>query len=193
MAKKDKKSGDAPPTGLYIAKASYGVQGNFTDVTEEAQALVQDGNINFTVSAQSLGILDPAPGVTKTFQAQVVINSGTPSTISKEDGEVFAVSAPPVKSDDKPSHFGNIYSAFWYGFMAVLTSYVAFSSYKFGAKGLGVSIVGIILAGLTFISFGWAGLLILPGFVFLYSLYDPNGLDFSYARTVVEAVNEKTV
>ncbi len=84
--------------GLKILKASYGIQGNFTDVTKEAQAMVDDGSINFVVSPQNLGILDPAPGVKKTFQAQVVINKGTPTVMSKDDGEVFVINATPDPS-----------------------------------------------------------------------------------------------
>ena len=88
--------------GLKILQASYGVSGNFTDVTTEVTAMVTDGTLNFTVSAQSLGVLDPAPGVVKTFQVNLTINGGDSTLLTKNDGEQFTISAPTQKSDSGP-------------------------------------------------------------------------------------------
>ncbi len=51
--------------GLTIVKATYGVETQFVDVTTEVQGLVQNGEIDFVVSPQSLGIPDPNPGSDK--------------------------------------------------------------------------------------------------------------------------------
>jgi hypothetical protein len=184
MAKDKKKE-----TGLEILKATYGVAPNFQDVTEEAKKLIKDGELSFTVSAQELGILDPAPGVTKTFQAQVVINGGKPTTLSKDDNQVFAISAPPVKDDTKPSHFLNLYTAVWYGLVAVFTGFFAMSAYKFGVNAFGhgsaSTIIGVILAGIALISFGWFGLAAIPIIVFLVCLYSPDYIDLNYDKNLI--------
>jgi hypothetical protein len=137
--------------GLKITKASYGVQGNFTDVTKEVQAMIVDGELSFTVSAQSLGILDPAPGVKKTFQASVIINGGTPSILSKEDGEQFSISAPAPKKGPTGPLAGSlsIFGYIFYGIGIFLTiAYIFFtvgSGYQTGLA-MGSQILGVIFA-----------------------------------------------
>jgi hypothetical protein len=175
-------------TGLEVVSASYGVAPNFQDVTAEVQKLVQDGDLSFTVGAQSLGILDPAPGVIKTFQAKVVINGGKPTILSKDDGELFAVSAPPIKPDaKKSSHFWNIYSSIGYGISAIIAAYLAMSAYQFGKMSFNTGgdsnffmIVGIIFGGITLLTYGYFGIIAIPIIVFLYSLYNPTGINFNY-------------
>ena len=138
-------------TGLKITKASYGVQGNFIDVTKEVQAMIVDGGLSFTVSAQSLGILDPAPGVKKSFQAQTIINGGTPSILSKEDGEQFAISAPAAKKGSSGPVTGSlsIFGYIFYGIAIFLgIAYVLFtigSGYQTGLA-MGGQIVAVIFA-----------------------------------------------
>jgi hypothetical protein len=102
---------DKNTEGLKVLKASFGVSGNFTDVTKEVSAMIGDGGLDFVVSAQSLGILDPAPGVKKTFQAKITINDGKPTILTKEEGEQFTISAPA----DKSKHSGPFTSSLTVG------------------------------------------------------------------------------
>jgi len=167
-------------SGLEVIQASYGVGTTFTDVTKEVQGLVQNGEINFVVSAQSLGILDPAPGVTKTFQAKVSMNKGTPTLLSKNDGEVFAVSAPSAPKSP-PSHFFNIFTALWYFLLALSTTYFGMSAYQLGLNAFGSAIAGYLFAAVTLITFGMFGFMVLPFIVFFYALIWPDTLNFNYA------------
>ena len=174
--------GIQPNTGLQVVQASYGVAPNFQDVTAETAALVQNGSLNFTVSPQSLGILDPAPGVTKTFQLKTVINGGLPNILSKNDGEVFNISAPGVASDKKsPSHVFNIFTAFWYFLCALFIAYFSVSAYQLGAYGFKSPIVGYLFGAITLITFGMFELVWVPIIIFVYSLTWPDGITFDYA------------
>ena len=186
-------------SGIEIIKASYGVTPNFTDVTDETKGLLKDGELNFTVSAQELGILDPAPGVTKTYQVQFKTNGGRPQTLVFDDGKVVLLSAPPV--DEPPAPFNasyELYGMMWFFGLSVCTSFFGYSAFQLGKYGFGNEIVGYllaILAGGSFVSFGASevgtGILtfiftsplllsIIPLTVFAYSLYDPAGINFTY-------------
>lgn len=116
--------------GLTILKATYGIQNNFTDVTEQVKNLVQDGDLNFTVSAQDLGILDPAPGVTKTFQMQYTVNKGKPQLLSKNDTEQVGISVPKVASKDKKDQ-PTIWGSIFYGIGAFIIMFIAKSAYDY--------------------------------------------------------------
>jgi len=116
--------------GLTIVKATYGLQNNFTDVTEQVKNLVQDGDLNFTVSAQDLGILDPAPGVTKTFQMQYIVNKGKPQLLSKNDTEQVGISVPKVVSKDKKDQ-PTIWGSIFYGIGAFIIMTIAMSAYNY--------------------------------------------------------------
>ena len=81
-------SSEPPAPGLKILKASYGTGTTNTDVTDEVSKMVtSDGSLSFTVGAQSLGILDPAPGVKKTLQISFSINGGKPTLLQHDDGD----------------------------------------------------------------------------------------------------------
>ena len=54
-------TGPVNEDGLTIVHATYGVDSQFVDVTTEVKGLVQNGELDFIVSAQSLGIPDPNP------------------------------------------------------------------------------------------------------------------------------------
>lgn len=73
------------------------MEGNFVDVTSQVQNLVQDGGINLTVGAQQIGILDPAPGVTKALRVTYKIN-GKNNVDTIDDGGVFSLDAPSLGS-----------------------------------------------------------------------------------------------
>ena len=177
-SKPSTKKGDVPNTGLEVIKASYGAQNNFQDVTTEVASLVQDGELNFTVSPQALGILDPAPGVTKTFQANIKINGGDPTLLTKDDGQVFMISAPGVQEKKSgPSHVFNMMSTFWYFLVVLFTVYFSMSAYRMGKLGFGSAIFGYIFFALSMVSFGMFGFIGLPVFIFFYSLVYPNAVN----------------
>jgi len=185
--------------GLEVVQATYGAGTTFTDVTTEVQAMVKDGDLNFTVSPQSLGIIDPAPGVIKTFQAKVILNGGQPTILSKNDSEQFAISAPAVPDKAKPTnHASKLGIAIWYFIVGICATYFGYSSYLLGLMGFESKILGYILGavvGGAFLLIGsaevglgiFAFILTLPNFmllialfVFLYSLYNPVGINFNY-------------
>jgi hypothetical protein len=168
-------------SGLEVVKATYGSGNAISDVTDDAKILAKDGVMNFVVSSQSLGIINPAPGSVNTFQISLKINGGDPTILSKNDGEVFYISAPSIKEKEKPIRHGlNILSAFWYFLLALFISYFGMSSFKLGSNGLGSNIAGYIFLALTVITFGQFGLIVLPIGVFLYALIWPEKINFNY-------------
>lgn len=150
--------------GLTILKASYGVQGNFTDVTKEVQGLVKDGNLDFIVSAQSLGILDPAPGILKDLQVQHVINGGHPNLDTVQDGKQIKLSAPTVKHN--VNHGYNFVKSLWSAVIIFFVGLLVMDSYHTGNYVFGTSVMkegieskenkaaAIVLALLTLLTFG---------------------------------------
>jgi hypothetical protein len=187
------------PKGLVIVKASYGTSAHVVDVTKETQKMVKkDRKIDFTVGPQAFGVLDPAPGVKKTFQAQIKLNDGAPVFMKKDDGEQFVIDSP--KNDEVEDNSGQIGVQFmttiFYIMAAYIGAYLVFSSYKFGTKGLDSSVAGIIFALMTFSSTislamsdskaGAAGLFAFAiaiastqlWFAYMISLYDPNFINF---------------
>jgi hypothetical protein len=123
---------------MEIIKAMYGHEGNWIDVTKEIKAMDNEGEISFTVSPQNIGVLDPAPGVTKSLQAQVVINKGSPTTIIAEDFNTFKISAPADKT--KRSALKD-------------QAYVGFSVFKYIATAIYMAVVGYG-AGSGYMMFG---------------------------------------
>jgi len=90
--------------GLKIIKATYGTPEHLEDVTKVVEKLVSDkGELSFNINPNAFGILDPAPGIKKTFQANISINGGNPTLMTKDDGEQFTVNVPNLsapKPDD---------------------------------------------------------------------------------------------
>ena len=184
--------------GLKVIKATYGTPEHLEDVTKVVEKLVSDkGELSFNVGPNAFGILDPAPGIKKTFQANISINGGDPTLMTKDDGEQFVVNAPdpnPSKPDNTAG--GAISQILWYSLVSLIGTYFAVSYYIVGANLIGSSIIGVILAllmasstvtfALTSSSLGVAGLIpfFLGSFivqvlvVFAISLYDPNWLNF---------------
>lgn len=177
-------------TGLNILKASYGVSGNFTDVTKEVSSMVNDGTLNFQVSAQSLGILDPAPGVKKTLQVQASINKGTPTLFTKEDGEQLVINAPSPKKSTGPvtasmSFVGYLVYALMMFVVFVYVLFTMYSGYHIG-YAWGGRFIGFILALLG--PFYYIPLQI---FLFFYSLI--LGREINFAAVKNTAVSIPTV
>lgn len=188
---------------LKIIKATYGTPEHLEDVTKVVDKLVSaKGELSFNVGPNAFGILDPAPGIKKTFQANISINGGNPTLMTKDDGEQFVVNAPdpsPPKPDNTAG--GAINQILWYSLVSLIGTYFAVSYYIVGANLIGSSIVGVILAllmasstitfALTSSSLGVAGLIpfFLGSFiiqvlvVFAVSLYDPNWLNFDVLKT----------
>jgi hypothetical protein len=190
-------------SALKVIKATYGTSEHLEDVTKVVEKLVSaKGELSFNVNPNTFGILDPAPGIKKTFQANISINGGSPTLLTKDDGEQFVVNAPdpnPAKPDNTAG--GAISQILWYSLVSLIGTYFAVSYYIVGANLIGSSIVGVILALLmasstiTFAfsssSLGVAGLIpfFLGSFiiqlliVFAVSLYDPNWLNFDVLKT----------
>ena len=137
--------------GLLIIKASYGIEGNFTDVTKEVQGLIKDGNIDIIVSSQTLGILDPAPGVTKTLQIQYTINGGNKNLQIIEDEKQLKLSIPNIKKEK--NHRYNIFSYFFQALFIGLILFLSIESLHAGKLIFG-STIGWLFFGLTLITFG---------------------------------------
>jgi hypothetical protein len=201
-----------PPKGLEILQASYGAQGATQDVTKETQKLIKNGSLSFTVDPQSFGILDPAPGVKKTFQANVSLNGAPATLFTKDHGEQMVINAPTVDPEDAPKSPGNqVLGVFWYFLVSLIGSFFVFSAYSFGAYGLKSSTLGWVFAGIVAaatLSFGIAessagpaGLFIFvigvalfqATTVFVVCLFNPDWIDFSYAKKQVEEVVAETV
>ena len=190
--------------GLKIIKATYGTPEHLEDVTKVVEKLVSDkGELSFNINPNAFGILDPAPGIKKTFQANISINDGNPTLMTKDDGEQFTVNVPnPSAPKPDDSAGGAINQILWYTLVSLIGTYFAVSYYIVGANLIGSSIIGVILAllmasstitfALTSSSIGVAGLIpfFLGSFiiqvilVFTVSLYDPNWLNFDVLKTV---------
>jgi hypothetical protein len=164
--------------GLTIIKATYGVQSALQDVTTEVQSLVNDGELNFTVSAQSLGVLDPAPGVTKTFQMQYKINGGNISLYSKDDGGQVVLSVPTVTSKSSAAEDGKKAPSFtgivWYFICGLFVAFFTVSSYWAGNTLLGSPAAGIIFGAISALTYGMFGLIFVPMIIFAYYIILPN-------------------
>lgn len=150
--------------GLTIIKASYGIQGNFTDVTQEVQGLVQDGELNFTVSAQQLGILDPAPGVQKELQIQHTINKGKKNLLTVQDNQQVLLSAPSIPTDKKSESltFG-LWKALLFALSIFVIGVLALDSQFVGKEIFGSPILGYLFLAITLGTFGsfYPGMLLL--------------------------------
>jgi hypothetical protein len=141
--------------GITIIKASYGIQGNFTDVTQEVQGLVQNGELNFLVSAQQLGILDPAPGVQKELQIQHTINKGKKNLLNVQDNQQVLLSAPDVPVDKKSESLTyGIWKALTFALGVFIIGVLALDSKFVGDKIFGSPIIGYLFLALTLGTFG---------------------------------------
>jgi len=180
----------AKESGLEIVKSTYGIAPNFIDVTKEVKEMVKGGELSFTPSAQELGIVDPAPGVTKVFQVQYIINSGKKQLLQVDDGSPVLISAPPLEKKEEFSVVFGIYTVVWYFLLSICVTFFGLSAYKLGKEGFQYDMIAYLLAAIaggTFILYGagseTVGILgfvisfpilvsIIPLTVFFYSVYD---------------------
>lgn len=202
----------ADPPGLEILEASFGTDQHREDVTKSVKNLVKDGSLSVTVSAQTFGILDPAPGVDskdKIAQVNVSINGGPATLFKQEEGKQIVINAPTIKKDDGPKSAGSQFTAVvWYVLVTFIGTFFTACSYSFGAYGLGSSFLGILFAlvvaaisitlGVTQSNAGPFGLLWLVlgagglplSIAFMICLVDPNYINFDWAKKAVEPVVE---
>jgi hypothetical protein len=131
--------------GLSIIKASYGIQGNFVDVTKEVQGLIKDGELDFVVSAQSLGILDPAPGVQKDLQVQYTINGGNKNLDTISDTKQLKLSVPSVKHN--VNHTFSFMKYLWTSIVIFFVGVLAIDSYKAGHYVFGKEVTKTLADG----------------------------------------------
>jgi hypothetical protein len=177
------KSTPVNEDGLTILKATYGVDTQSVDVTTEIKGMIQDGDLNFVVSAQSLGIPDPNPGASATqiLQIQYRVNGGHPKLEKFTTGAQVAISVPNVKRK-KTNHSFSLMKYIWGSIVVFFVGLLVIDGYKTGNYIFGYrkeSIVpglngdtsttvtyenvgaGIILALITLLSFGTSWMYVL--------------------------------
>jgi hypothetical protein len=197
---------DGPVSGITVKKASYGVSpSSLVDVTQQTQSLIRDDALNFTVSPQAFGVLDPAPGVKKVFQAYISMNGKSEKLITKNDGEVIDLDSTKTVKKDTPNHLGALGTSLFYFSISLTGVYLAYSFYLLMVAGkmpafgylLGALILGAFASygasdtgsGVLAFIFGTPVLLLnLLILVFLLLCYDPNWIDFSYIQKAVVEV-----
>lgn len=81
-------------TGIKITKATYGSGSKTVDVRAAVSSNIKEGELNLVVSADSLGVEDPAPGQTKQLTVSYTINNGDVNVKSAYDNEAIIVAAP---------------------------------------------------------------------------------------------------
>lgn len=178
---------------LIITKAEYGVPGvNMVDVKDKVTSLINDGSLSFTVSPETFGIPDPAPGVIKTVKIDGTL-SKVALHVEKNDGEQVSIN-PKVQATKVTGPFEQIQNSIWYGVVALIGTYMAYSIYYIGSKGIGSYVIGALLAmyvGYLFMraAFSTSGALVgavisipiqIVFWVYLYSLLYPNSINFEY-------------
>lgn len=173
------KSTPVNEDGLTILKATYGIDTQSVDVTTEIKGMIQDGDLNFVVSAQSLGIPDPNPGASATeiLQIQYRVNGGHPKLEKFTTGAQVAISVPNVKRK-KTNHSFSLMKYIWGSIVVFFVGLLVIDGYKTGnyifgyrkeVPGLNGDIsvtyenvgAGIILALVTLLSFGTSWMYVL--------------------------------
>lgn len=179
---------------LVVTSAQYGVPGvNMVDVKDKVIGLINDDSLSFTVSPETFGVPDPAPGVIKTVKIDGTLNKVS-LHVEKNDGEQVSINPKVEATKPATGPFEQIQNAIWYGVVALIGTYMAYSIYYIGAKGIGSYVIGGILAmyvGYLFMraAFSASGALIgavisipiqIVFWVYLYSLFNPNSINFEY-------------
>ena len=171
---------NAPPqrtaSGLQVTKAEYGVDSNFTDVTNVVQDMVKNGGINVTVGFKQLGLPDPNPNKQKQFNVEYTIN-GAKNTKTLVDGDVFKQSAPAVDavSNTTPtqqvgSFVGIVFKSVSYFFAMFLYTLSVFTAIEYGNQFISPMLWGGVAFFIPFFSF-W-GLPIVTFWVRIFSTDD---------------------
>jgi len=188
---------------VMVERAEYGVPGaNMVHVQPLLEKLINNGSLSFTVSPQSIGIADPAPGVIKTviIDGFIVTNedmkNAVPVHIEKNDGEQVSINPKIEEKKAETGPFDQIQNSIWYGIVALIGTYMAYSIYYIGAKGIGYSVIGSLLAmyvAYLFMkaAFSTSGTLFgvvisiplqIIFWVYVYSLFYPNSINFDYSQ-----------
>ena len=84
-------------SGIKILSAVYGSGSKTTDVTGAVASHISEGQLNLTVTPDSLGVADPAPGTFKQLTVTYTINNGDKNTSTTSDDGVLMISAPPER------------------------------------------------------------------------------------------------
>lgn len=87
-------------SGIKILKASYGVGSKNVDVTSAVSSHIKDGELNLTVSPDSLNVTDPAPNQTKQLNVTYTVNNGSKNSTTINDNGILLLSAPPERKAD---------------------------------------------------------------------------------------------
>jgi hypothetical protein len=167
---------NAPPervaTGLRITRAEYGYAGNFTDVTDAVQLMVNNGRIDLRVGFAAVGLPDPNPNKQKELQVDYTLN-GAPNSKTFKDGERFFVSAPAAEGPDSSTPAKNVQSGVnivLYNIARLvfvfLYTWSIFVGMEFGKNFVSPYLWGGLGVILPFFAF-WG----LPGIAFLYTLF----------------------
>jgi len=154
---------NAPPqrtaSGLQIIKAQYGVDSNFTDVTNVVQDMISNGSINVKVGFKQFGLPDPNPNKQKQFTVDYTIN-GAKNSKTLIDGDTFEQSAPAADapSNTKPSEqvgsfIGIVFKSVGYFFGMFLYTLSIFTAIEYGNQFISPLLWGGIAFFLPFFSF----------------------------------------
>lgn len=84
-------------SGIKILNAVYGSGSKTVDVTSAVASHIQDGELNLTVTPDSLGVENPAPGEYNQLTVTYTINNGDKNTSTTADNGVLMISAPPAR------------------------------------------------------------------------------------------------
>jgi hypothetical protein len=171
---------NAPPqrtaSGLQITKAEYGVDNNFTDVTNVLQDMVKNGSIDTKIGFKELGLPDPNPNKKKQFEVEYTIN-GAKNMKTLSDGDRFKQSAPAVDavSNTTPtqqvgSFVGVLFKSVAYFFSMFLYTLSVFTAIEYGNQFISPMLWGGVAFFIPFFSF-W-GLPIVTFFVRVFSNND---------------------
>jgi len=171
---------NAPPqrtaSGLQIVKAEYGVDGNFTDVTNVLQDMVKNGSIDTKIGFKELGLPDPNPNKKKQFEVEYTIN-GAKNMKTLSDGDRFKQSAPAVEatSNTTPtqhvgSFMGIVFKSVGYFFGMFLYTLSIFTAIEYGNQFGSSMLWGALAFFIPFFSF-W-GLPIITFWIRLFSSTD---------------------
>jgi len=169
---------DAPPariaSGLQITKAQYGYDRSYTDVTSAVRTYLNDGSINITVSAGSMGIPDPNPQKVKYLMVDYTIND-EPGSKKIQDGQKFQLNAPAVvtnttntASDGALDIAGTLFNDVYLFIKTFFVLAMTIQGAKLGERLFsgGYWIVGT----LTLFTYGFFPILILPFGIFIWQL-----------------------
>lgn len=84
-------------SGIKILNAVYGNGSKTVDVTGAVASHIRDGEVNLTVTPDSLGVENPSPGSYNKLTVTYTINNGDKNTASVDDDGVLMISAPPER------------------------------------------------------------------------------------------------